>query len=552
MKFQRSVRAQATLTAIGVALCAGSFSIQRLTLPLFIGGMGLILLSTAWIIGTASDLRYAIPNVLCVQLTLSSLYVLPRYGIYGWDSVRFFQITRKIVSDNSVATITGRLAHIYSAQLYHVTGVKLDSAVKYTPFLLIAVFALALFILNRRAFGFRAAIVGTLAVSTFWWVTEFHTWAVKESLSLPLSLFCLYFVYRYMNSRRSHHLLAAMLLYSGVVISHSYLAFITFIAMITFEVASRLSDYFTFLEPNSVISSSVSKTGILLPAGIITATIYLVSMPGRVVGLLTVFQLPKARGAQGTIPEPIYRSLYTFLRQSWWGSRWQIAAIGSVFLLLWIVVLVKRRKLKFAETSWTGIVGALGALYFLSYFTDFGLTKTRVLNLAWVFLIPLIAGLLSRMQFRRAMYGLFTILIIVNLAFQPYHVAVGDVKPAFESGEEEFGYYKTDHRAAQWAGDYTTETVYSAEGYESFIGIYGAEGSLGEPKPWIYSLSSTPAGYIYITPREREYLRVPSYTPSTDPPRWDETVVLSRVYTTGDRTVYQINQRSVSDSGEEK
>lgn len=441
-------------------------TVPRSTVGLFLIGLLMVVISFISDLAKGHSGPLQVAKLIIVQFLLGSMYIIPQYHLFGWDTFKFFRNVQYVNSPEFYqAVIKHPLGYVLVGNVSEVLGVSLMTAVKYTPLLVLPLVALFTCLIGREIYSETAGLWAGLILSSIYWHSNFHVWATNESLALPVGVTFLFMGIKVVtndNAGIGPKVLVGVLGPLVLVFYHHLTALIYCVSLgsfVLFQTHIRPIDH--MIIDRSVLGRPRWK---LLATSVIIVIGYWSWFEGwTLVHFLTI--LPGASLSDigyTTHSTPVYYdSLYDYIRLRWTGSRYQYA-IGVMPAIIMLHRLVKSGKVATRkEIALIAIIGTFTLSFLVLRIRQTALTPRRIRTLAWIFLAILITGPLinDRHRNRNVLTYLLAVFVILNVVLLPFHVLHSDISPAWDAREQAFGYTEAEYESASWLGAFGVHPV---------------------------------------------------------------------------------------------
>lgn len=484
-------------------------------------------------------------------LNFSSIFVVPQFGLYGWDSPQTYYLTAQLMSGKPPFQVIGTpLLHILSILVNEIIAVDIEVILKYLPLGLSAGIYMAVFLIIKKLSNSRMAVFGILSLGSLWFFVSFHTWAVKEALGFPLLLICIY-ILGYSNFRNWKIQMISMFLVPALAFSH-HLSTLLLVLFICCSIFVRLLDreeqinfprYISIL----VIISSIWTYIVVTP---LLSGVYLAKTARQTILSLffgtSVTAGTSSSSTQATAINPIqtifqFQNDISMLKILWrggvmhapWfsGIKLSVLFIGVCLLFHLVIVVLTKKKIIVHQSTYFACLLSLVALFTLSLFAD-GIGGRRVIEISWVFSIPLLVSFSKSLCTEEYVKYALTVFVLLNILTFPVHVFSTTHAPDYYGGEQDFGYEKSDYTVRSWSGDHLSGKITSDIKYVRF---WRADVNLESYSGGEYmdlNLTTNEDVYLFVSPSSQSMLLTSQgYTRS--PPQYSAKTNLANIYSSG-------------------
>lgn len=474
---------------------------------------------------------------------IGSIFVIPQYKLFGWDSYPSLLFASQIHHSSipAIEVHTTPLAFIFPILFKYITNISLLESVKFLPLILIGITTSIYYILIRSSYGSSLALFSAITLTSIPWHMNFRTWAVKEQLGVPLVLLGVTLLF--LNQRsKDHKIVPVIILVTTVLAFTHHISSGIFILIAILLGAIKLfynwaprswSDIFP---PERKIKYNVS---IIIVTIIIAYWIFRYLLP-IVAGLSPIIDIGANIGYEGKSSSVVrtYSSIYTWFRVTWGTSEFQLGLIGIPISLSLMYNMIKKNSIKYYDLVFVGLSMIVVVGMVASILTETPVSSQRLMIWLWLPSIPLFFVFLYRIRMKKLAYMVAIIFVFLNLMAFPFFEMSSQSEPDWNGGEMSYGFQKGDHTTAIWVSDYGTQQVAVSAGYEGLFEWYNSQVLPREENRVLFLEDERPEVYMYITSGSREYLRAGFHQPTTNPPKYDTNTDLDRVYSIGGGTIY--------------
>lgn len=552
----KSFRLKSAASAIVIALLIfliGLSKAQASGLQIEVAGL-LIAVLAAYAVAIAYSSLYSRSrvgsyiHVALFQALLCSFYLLPSYRLFGWGSpMALFQA--RLLKQSQLPTRAPGL-HSMSVIVSEVLSIPLETAVKWVPLVLVVITTLFVVLLARASLpgnSTRFAPLAGLLIASMWYYTEFHTYAVKETLGLALAAVSLFAIYRSMQYRRNAFFSITVVAATGTVVAHelsTVMLLVAFVGILATTIMAETGSVGWFMEVNSTQAERRIVAAFLLVC-LLTVSYWMFS------GLLQLV-LPALGVSVAPVPEVVgglksillFESRYSAIQLLWRGGYYHApllnGATGVIASVVFVTIVAyasnwRNLSLTYRETAHGVTILLCMGMFIISYFSA-TFSATRVVTITWVFAIPVFVGAVSRLDRNQGLAIIATILVL-NVSTLPLYYLSNGISPDRSAGQLGGDFQTDDYSSTSWLREYGTAPAASDVKHLRLFEGYAVE-TVGFGAQWIIAPHrEVPNAYLYSTPSTQELL-ILNTGRTRHPPRYGELPVFDKIHSTGSGRIY--------------
>ena len=532
-----------------VSLIFSSYQISYLPSVLIVP-LGFLAISTIlWLYskGTVSNLTSSV-FALITPFVFSSMFLIPQYHLFGFDSYVSLQNTQKLaISSVSIFDIHYTpLSYSLPLVFSEISKITLLRSVKYMPAILLSLTGYLYYTFVRLRYPKEKALLASIMLTTVPWHLNFRSWAVKEQLGLPLLLAALIILIIYIQrvNIRKQIIPVVLVLVISLTISHHFSTAVFILSVLTLIGVYAVQTWMPTRLSKPIVGSNtpiISLNLIFIIMSLVLAYWAFQYTVPLVAGLSPIIDFGPNIGweKKGEVVTKSYRSTLDWLRITWNTSEYQIGAIGMP-----IAISLAYRWMNDGEfTDWFELFCGLLSVAFvigiyLSTSTDLPITFRRMLIWLWIPAIMMLVGIHHRVGLERMLYTVGILFVVLNVLSMPYHDLSAQTNPDWDAHEQSFGYQRSDFKTAQWIGEYGHDLVAYPSGYKGIFEISGAE-TVDRVNASVLFLDEDVSNILlHVTDGSRKFLRAGFHQPETNPPQYNNKTYLDLIYSSNNNTIY--------------
>ncbi|MGB9956474.1 hypothetical protein ACOZ4B_08820 [Haloferax prahovense] len=384
---------------LGVIIICAGLCLSVLSSASQIANLGKGVASLTWgvgisfcVLGTLILPRHRSVGVLSTLFSLAGSNLF-RGGLYGADTIKSVLLVRQVLDGAWYGT---PLSHVYFATIYQVTGAGFFRGVMLGVTAALIPFGLSVIYWVRRVTPKQYISFALLGILTNWFLIEFHTFAAKETIGLPLAIYTGTILLKAFDRHEVRLIILATLFSFALVLAHHLSALIPLlIVTATFLIAIvRSTPLRSRLIPNNqwIIHPWVLLIFVLIVGGYWTLVfdqVYSLGLTPVVHKLIGVSAPEQAQIQSPSIINSGQQTIYQVFQLNWRG--WKVMLFAPVIIIGGLYRAVSQRQV---FNNYQEFILAFGsaalAVGVLAVFTTYTVASGwRFINFAWLFIIPL-------------------------------------------------------------------------------------------------------------------------------------------------------------------
>ncbi len=400
-------------------------------------------------------------QIIFLRFAIQLIYVVPHYGLFGWDPETNVYVAKLIssygwtdaISKSFSIVVYWPILSIFSIISSSLLLIPIEIVAKWMPSVYSSSGAIFIYLISKNIFNKdKSALLSCLSLSTLTWYTEFHSWFVQEGIAYVFFLALLYIHTK--KSLTVNMKIISLIFLFVLILSHHFTSLVFVLVIILFYIVQKINHKFTALglEIFFITLGFVS---------IISYWIFIAPFPFQfIVNIYVEFisnqNIPSLIGYVPLENLPLRQIIIRY------GNYLQVLIFGGISL--YAAFVYKKSKIFGITTAMLIINIFLIFLYALSAFFPniIRLSPNRIFIYGWLFSYILSTSLYNTL--RNGISKIIITLCFIFIIFNIYSISPYIYSPAYEPSyqihEFSFSHPLEEYKTVNWYEKYVIKKKY--------------------------------------------------------------------------------------------